>query len=338
MSVVRSGWVQALIYCAGGVFAVLLITSIVWPGTVHVRGVFVPAETVDSGEVFWSRGYSRIDFATLVYRPLRVNLRLWALEEAPRDRIRVLVSANDVPVAQIWVTKVWQAFEFTVDHSPGVPLVVRVQSGAFGPGARGVGVGRAAARPAGVSRGTLPLAFVGLVLGAVLWLHTRPSWPWRDRQHVPVIALLTVIPMAHVAGIIGVYGVDVPYWDQWRLVPLLAALDDGTMRVSDLWAIHNEHRVLFPRLVMLGLAQLSGWNTRWEMAASLPGGRGNDVRSHSIDAVTLPSFEYDERLGHSGGRGTHVLGDAMGKLALGLAAPHLLEHSGGRRHGAASHP
>lgn len=65
------------------------------------------------------------------------------------------------------------------------------------------------------------------------------------------------------------FSLDFPFWDQWELVPLLAKIHDGSLGWSDLVAPHNEHRILFPRLLMLGLALMSRWNVRWEQAASL---------------------------------------------------------------------
>ncbi|MFN0061420.1 MAG: hypothetical protein ACKVPX_02720 [Myxococcaceae bacterium] len=61
--------------------------------------------------------------------------------------------------------------------------------------------------------------------------------------------------------------INVPYWDQWELVGLLAKNHQHALTFFDLSAQHNEHRIFFPRLVMLGLASLSGWDTRWEIWA-----------------------------------------------------------------------
>jgi hypothetical protein len=47
------------------------------------------------------------------------------------------------------------------------------------------------------------------------------------------------------------YGRNVPFMDQWELVPLLAADADGRLRFASLWAKHNEHRLLLPRLLMI---------------------------------------------------------------------------------------
>ncbi len=59
--------------------------------------------------------------------------------------------------------------------------------------------------------------------------------------------------------------VDVPFGDQWNFISFLRATDDGASW-SELWAPHNEHRILVPRLVMLALARLTNWNIRAEIA------------------------------------------------------------------------
>lgn len=61
------------------------------------------------------------------------------------------------------------------------------------------------------------------------------------------------------------FAVDVPFWDQWELVPQISRMYAGTLRFADLYLQHNEHRILVPRLVMLGLVRLTGWDTRFEM-------------------------------------------------------------------------
>jgi hypothetical protein len=65
------------------------------------------------------------------------------------------------------------------------------------------------------------------------------------------------------------YALDFPYYDQWELVPFLEKDVSGTLRFGDFWAQHNEHRLVFPRLLMVVMARLSHWNIYWEFAASL---------------------------------------------------------------------
>src|SRR4051794_2788618 len=80
---------------------------------------------------------------------------------------------------------------------------------------------------------------------------TRLNFTWR----AAAAAVLVMAP----ACVCGFYvfhnAVDVPSWDQWELVGLLVKSSHGELRFADLHAQHNEHRVLFPRLLMLGLAR-----------------------------------------------------------------------------------
>lgn len=59
---------------------------------------------------------------------------------------------------------------------------------------------------------------------------------------------------------------NVPYMDQWELVWDFQKLDRGQYGINDLWRQHNEHRLLFPRLVMITDAYITHWNVRYEMA------------------------------------------------------------------------
>jgi hypothetical protein len=62
--------------------------------------------------------------------------------------------------------------------------------------------------------------------------------------------------------------VNVPMWDDWERGPLLAKAVAGTLRFQDLYAAHIQHRMVFPRLLTLGLNRLSSGDLRWEMAAT----------------------------------------------------------------------
>jgi hypothetical protein len=83
------------------------------------------------------------------------------------------------------------------------------------------------------------------------------------------IVALALLPPLYVLIVIRTQTVDIPFADQWAMLPVLAHSYDGTLSFGDLWVQHNEHRLLVPRALMLVLARLSGWNTRAEMGASL---------------------------------------------------------------------
>jgi hypothetical protein len=101
----------------------------------------------------------------------------------------------------------------------------------------------AASQPSAWSRGlaalggalcVLPLLLVGFIL-AMIWTHTP----------------------------------HVPYWDEWETVTLVQHATQGTLTWNDFWAFHNEHRIVLPRLLDLGLIQLTHWNRQIEMTFDL---------------------------------------------------------------------
>jgi hypothetical protein len=64
------------------------------------------------------------------------------------------------------------------------------------------------------------------------------------------------------ASLIAQYAVNVPFGDDWVLAQLFQKADSGTLGLSDFWALHNEHRVFFPKLFMFMVANLTDWNIR----------------------------------------------------------------------------
>lgn len=60
-------------------------------------------------------------------------------------------------------------------------------------------------------------------------------------------------------------GVNVLWWDEWELVPLLQKVHDNMLTFKDLFAQHNEHRLLFPYIFMLAIIELTKLNTIYEM-------------------------------------------------------------------------
>lgn len=62
------------------------------------------------------------------------------------------------------------------------------------------------------------------------------------------------------------YSYNLPIWDQWELVPYLEKLQKNeAISFVQLAGQHNEHRLLFPKIIMLALAQLTSWNVNYEV-------------------------------------------------------------------------
>lgn len=83
-----------------------------------------------------------------------------------------------------------------------------------------------------------------------------------------VFYVLALLPPLYILYLITRYGIDVPFWDQWEFVLLLKKFKTGALSFPDLWAQHNEHRILFPKLIMLVLAAATGWDIRYEFYAN----------------------------------------------------------------------
>lgn len=60
---------------------------------------------------------------------------------------------------------------------------------------------------------------------------------------------------------------NVPYKDQWGMIPFVAEAVQGRLNRALLWQQVNEHRIPLPRLVVAALAWASRWDVRYEVAA-----------------------------------------------------------------------
>ncbi len=86
--------------------------------------------------------------------------------------------------------------------------------------------------------------------------------------------VLAALPLLYLIWFVATLYVDVPFGDQWELVPRLEHLHSGMLTFRDIWGQHNEHRPAFPVLLMLALASASKWRIGWEIAVNVLAGLG----------------------------------------------------------------
>jgi hypothetical protein len=91
----------------------------------------------------------------------------------------------------------------------------------------------------------------------------------RSYRRRAIVVLAVLVPPLYIMALLIRYGVNAPFWDQWELVTQIQKLHQGTLTLGDLWSQHNEHRILVPRLIMLGLGMVTGWNIIGETYVSL---------------------------------------------------------------------
>ena len=82
----------------------------------------------------------------------------------------------------------------------------------------------------------------------------------KNRSNFLLVALLLALPPIFGLIYIKLFGVNVVYWDQWEFVPLLEKMYTGSLNFSDIFSQHNDHRIFFPRIIMLILAYLTHYN------------------------------------------------------------------------------
>ena len=132
------------------------------------------------------------------------------------------------------------------------------------------------------------------------------------------------------------FGSNVPYWDEWSMVPVLAG--EQAVTPAWLWNSHNGHRIPVPRLVLLALYGLTGDDFRAGMyfnvlilaagAAALMlasrGLRGESAVADAVFPLLLLSWGHYENLLWTW-QTTQVLPLVIVCLLLALGARHGLE-------------
>ena len=83
------------------------------------------------------------------------------------------------------------------------------------------------------------------------------------------VILLALSPAIFTLSLVARHGVDIPYADEWTFAPLLVKAHMHTLTFSDFFAQHNEHRYVFPKLLLVAFAYLARGNLRIEMLFSV---------------------------------------------------------------------
>ena len=76
------------------------------------------------------------------------------------------------------------------------------------------------------------------------------------------------LPAWLLIALIAQNAVNIPVWDDWDRAALFEKWDQGTLTFADIYAPHIDHRIVFPRLLSLAIAQFAEGDLRWEMAAN----------------------------------------------------------------------
>lgn len=120
------------------------------------------------------------------------------------------------------------------------------------------------------------------------WLHKLTS------SRAALFAALAAAILGGKFLLIGKFGSDLPFWDQWDAEGngLIRPFLEGHLSAGDLLAAHNEHRIVFTRLMALGLFVANGdqWDALVEMVANAALHAGFAVLLALFALEFLPAF------------------------------------------------
>ena len=81
--------------------------------------------------------------------------------------------------------------------------------------------------------------------------------------------LLTAVPLGVLIALIAYYAADTLYWDEWDMFRLLDKFYNHTLTFQDIFMPHNEHRMVWAKILMLFNAVYFRWNIYLEIAVNV---------------------------------------------------------------------
>ena len=78
-----------------------------------------------------------------------------------------------------------------------------------------------------------------------MWLESSPRLLWS------IIVAAVTIPAIYIGSLVLEFGVNVPLWDDWDMVPMIVDAHEGDLKFADLFAQQLEARTLIPKLLFI---------------------------------------------------------------------------------------
>jgi hypothetical protein len=97
--------------------------------------------------------------------------------------------------------------------------------------------------------------------------RVAPSLPSPARRRLPVV-LVVLWPAVAQALVVAAFGESMLLWDEFVYVEPLRAIGEGRPWLHWIWHQHNEHRIVWTKLLLFAHAGVSRWNPVVEMYAS----------------------------------------------------------------------
>ncbi|MGL5058805.1 MAG: hypothetical protein ACRC62_02395, partial [Microcoleus sp.] len=89
------------------------------------------------------------------------------------------------------------------------------------------------------------------------------------KKHILFLFILYLIPVILLIGFVANFSVNVPVDDEWRLAIFFERIATGNIAFKDFWALHSNHRIVFPKIIIAVLAFASQWNINYQLYFSI---------------------------------------------------------------------
>lgn len=106
---------------------------------------------------------------------------------------------------------------------------------------------------------TTPISKIPPASSTPRWLYLL--WWW--------VMIVPVVQLIFLTKLIWTRTTLVPYMDEWSFVQFIKQARANHLALGDFWALHNEHRIVVPRLISLIVINLSSWNRSSFMMVNL---------------------------------------------------------------------
>jgi hypothetical protein len=93
-------------------------------------------------------------------------------------------------------------------------------------------------------------------------LHRISVLIFRPEIGRALLVLIGLLPAMALLADINRFAVNIAFMDDWQFVPLLEKAKNGTLTFHELWAPHDEHRLLLPRIIIIASMFASGGDYR----------------------------------------------------------------------------
>ena len=135
-----------------------------------------------------------------------------------------------------------------------------------------------------------------------------------------ILFTLYLIPVLLLIGFVANFSVNVPVDDEWRLASLFEKIAQGNVTFNDFWALHSNHRIVFPKIIIAVLAFASRWNINYQLCLSIGLAAITFIAMYKLSSMQVKNVADD--LWHLANILTCILLGSLvqhEKLALGIS-------------------